>query len=202
MIRQIRLRTPISLWLLAAAICSVQPDRSANVVPQERDAVRGLSSDRRPSNEVFEETVRPFLTRYCLRCHKGSRAKADVVLSGISSDLAAGHDMELWKTVLRQLVVDAMPPAKKRQPEQHEKEAVIHWINGELKKSGNDSDIYSKLASPSFGNYVNHEKLFSGEVDTEPFSPARLWRTRPNVFDNVKSSYGGDARHLRQPFLL
>jgi hypothetical protein len=53
------------------------------------------------------------------------------------------------------------------------------WINAELKKSGNVSDLYSKLESPSFGNYVNHEKLFSGEITAEPFSPARLWRTSP-----------------------
>jgi len=64
------------------------------------------------------------------------------------------------------------------------------WINAELKKSGNESDLDSKLESPSFGNYVNHEKLFSGEITLEPFSPARLWRTSPEVFQNGKSCYG------------
>ena len=124
------------------------------------------------------------------------------MLSGISPDLAGGRDMDQWKGVLKQLVLDAMPPAKKRQPEPSEKAAVIRWINNELDKSGNASDIYSKLESPTFGNYVSHAKLFSGEINAEPFSPARLWRTSPNVFDSIKSSYGGDTRHLRQPFAL
>ncbi len=76
------------------------------------------------------------------------------------------------------------------------------WINAELRKTGNVSDLYTKLESPSFGNYVNHEKLFSGRITAEPFSPARLWRTSPEVFTNVKSSYGLGARDFRQPFPL
>jgi hypothetical protein len=45
-------------------------------------------------------------------------------------------------------------------------------------------------------------KLFSGEITAEPFSPARLWRTSPEVFENVKSNYGKGARDFRQPFPL
>ena len=67
---------------------------------------------------------------------------------------------------------------------------------------GNDSDLYTKLESPAFANYVNHEKLFSGEITTEPFSPARLWRTSPRVFNNVKSSHGKASERFRQPFVL
>jgi hypothetical protein len=49
----------------------------------------------------------------------------------------------------------------------------MHWINSELKKSCNETGYSTpKLESPGFGNYVNHEKLFSGEISTEPFSPA------------------------------
>lgn len=167
-----------------------------------QDSAALASDDSGLADGVFDETVQPFLKRYCTGCHSETKRKGDVVLSGIRFDLAAGDDMDVWKTVLKQLVLDEMPPAKRRQPKQREKDVVIRWINTELEKSGNASDIYSKLESPSYGNYVNHEKLFSGEVEAESFSPARLWRTSPNVFDNIKSSLGGDARHLRQPFLL
>jgi hypothetical protein len=41
---------------------------------------------------------------------------------------------------------------------------------------------------------VNHEKLFSGEIQTPPFSPSRLWRFSPEIFvhkgfGNAKSPY-------------
>ncbi len=200
-----------SLLFLATAFCSVQAalteiaDSSPNAATSNRIAANlrlyGANGED-PTNDTFEEIVKPFLRKYCTRCHSKTKHKGDFVLSGISADLAGGRDMDQWKGVLKQLVLDAMPPAKKRQPEQAEKAAVIRWINTELDKSGNASDIYSKLESPTFGNYVSHAKLFSGEIKAEPFSPARLWRTSPNVFDSIKTSYGGDTRHLRQPFAL
>jgi hypothetical protein len=152
--------------------------------------------------KAFDATVSPFLTKYCADCHGMNSSESGVVLSSISFDLASGQDMELWNSVLRQLHLEEMPPTESEQPERHERDAVILWINAELRKSGNTSDLYSKLESPSFGNYVNHEKLFSGEITVEPFSPARLWRTSPEVFENVKSSYGKAAKDFRQPFPL
>lgn len=179
--------------LTAALLCSsnllfAQADRTSTPIVSDKTA--------------FDETVSPFLTKYCADCHGESSNESGVVLSDISFDLASGRDMELWKTVLRQLHLEEMPPTESEQPEQHERDAVMLWINAELKKSGNVSDLYTKLESPGFGNYVNHEKLFSGEITTEPFSPARLWRTSPEVFENVKSSYGPGARDFRQPFPL
>jgi hypothetical protein len=72
----------------------------------------------------FDETVAPFLKRYCAECHGESDNESDVVLSSIRFDLASGHDMELWKTVLRQLHVEEMPPTTSEQPEPSEKDAV------------------------------------------------------------------------------
>jgi hypothetical protein len=179
--------------LTAALLCS-----SSLLFAQADKSTAPILADKK----AFDETVSPFLNKYCADCHGESGNESDVVLSSISFDLVSGHDMELWKTVLRQLHVEEMPPTESEQPEQSERDAVMLWINAELKKSGNVSDLYSKLESPSFGNYVNHEKLFSGEITTEPFSPARLWRTSPEVFKNVKSNFGQIAREFRQPFPL
>jgi hypothetical protein len=182
-----------AMALTAALLCS-----SNLLFAQSDKTITPIFADKK----AFDDTVSPFLSTYCADCHGESSNESDVVLSSISFDLASGHDMELWKTVLRQLHVEEMPPTESKQPEQHEKDAVMFWINSELKKSGNVSDLYAKLESPSFGNYVNHEKLFSGEITNEPFSPARLWRTSPQVFENVKSNYGQGATDFRQPFPL
>jgi hypothetical protein len=96
-----------------------------------------------------------------------------------------------------------MPPAKaKNQPTASEIDKVVGWINAELNQSGNVANLYHQLESPNYGNLVNHEKLFSGDIKTKPFSPARLWRVSEKVFDNVKSNYGVDDTKFRQPFLL
>lgn len=178
----------ITIWLCASNSVAAQVDQP--------------SSLNLPAKDGFQQTVSPFLTKYCADCHSESANESGVVLSSISSDLASGRDMDLWNSVLRELHLEKMPPTESDQPEPHERDAVMLWINAELKKSGNESDLYTKLESPSFGNYVNHEKLFSGEITVEPFSPARLWRTSPDVFENVKFSYGPGAREFRQPFPL
>ncbi|MGB4741605.1 MAG: c-type cytochrome domain-containing protein, partial [Fuerstiella sp.] len=182
-----------AMALIAALFCS-----SKLLFAQAEKTTTPIVSDKK----AFDDSVSPFLTKYCADCHGESSNESGVVLSGISFDLASGHDIELWNTVLRQLHLEEMPPTDSEQPEPHERDAVMLWINAELKKSGNVSDLYSKLESPSFANYVNHEKLFSGEITAEPFSPARLWRTSPEVFENVKSNYGEGARDFRQPFPL
>jgi hypothetical protein len=183
----------------SAMVLTVNLLCSSNLLFAQADqATTPIFADKK----AFDETVSPFLRKYCAECHGEISNESDVVLSSISFDLATGHDIELWNTVLRQLHVEEMPPTGSDQPEQHERDAVMLWINAELKKSGNVSDLSSKLESPSFGNYVNREKLFSGEITAEPFSPARLWRTSPDVFENVKSSYGQVAQDFRQPFPL
>lgn len=182
-----------ALALTAVWLCS------SNLLLAQVDTI---SHPKLADKNAFDDTVSPFLSKYCADCHGDNGNESDVVLSSISFDLASGHDMELWNTVLRQLHLEEMPPTESKQPEQHERDAVMLWINAELKKSGNVSDLYPKLESPSFGNYVNHEKLFSGEITAEPFSPARLWRTSPEVFENVKSNYGKGAKDFRQPFPL
>ena len=153
--------------------------------------------------ETYKSVVMPFLSTYCTSCHGAKKSKGDVTLNEISADLAKGKDIDLWNSVLNQLVLSEMPPAKeKKQPPASEINKVVDWINAELNKSGNVASLYHKLESPNYGNLVNHQKLFSGEIKTKPFSPARLWRMSEKVFDNVKSNYGVDVTHIRQPFLL
>lgn len=187
--------------LFVVTVLTISSLFSPNLFSDETDKKSRLLSKLADKNR-FDETILPFLNEFCAGCHSETKQEADVVFSGISFDLASGEDMELWKNVLKQLHLEEMPPAESKQPEQYQKDAVMLWINSELKKSGNASDLYTKLESPGFGNYVNHEKLFSGEIRAEPFSLARLWRTSPRVFDNVKSSYGKGSKHFRQPFLL
>ena len=114
-----------AMALIAALFCS-----SKLLFAQADKTTTPIVSDKK----AFEETVSPFLTKYCADCHGESSNESGVVLSGISFDLASGHDIELWNTVLRQLHVEEMPPTGSDQPEQHERDAVMLWINAELKK--------------------------------------------------------------------
>jgi Protein of unknown function (DUF1588)/Protein of unknown function (DUF1592)/Protein of unknown function (DUF1585)/Planctomycete cytochrome C len=173
---------------------------TASVLPsaEEKQETININADVKTHKSV----VMPFLATYCTSCHGATKSKGDVRLDKISADLATGKDIDLWNLVLKQLVLSEMPPAKEKQPKTTDVNKVVDWINAELNKSGNAASLYQKLESPNYGNFVNHEKLFSGEIKTKPFSPARLWRMSQNVFDNVKTNFGVDVKNIRQPFLV
>ena len=180
------------------AVFSLLLSASISLRAADEKKAASLTAD----TKTYESAVKPFLTTYCISCHGSTKTKGGIALHQISADLANGKDMDLWDTVLKQLVLSEMPPAKEKQPQSSEINKVVGWINAELNKSGNSTSIYQKLESPQFGNLVNHEKLFSGEITTKPFSPARLWRISPNVFDKIKKDFGVKTTNLRQPFMV
>lgn len=186
-------------WSLIAVLAVLHLIASGLQSAGDKPETQNTEADRK----TFESVIKPFLETHCISCHGDTKSKGDVTLNDISADLAAGKDIDLWNAVLKQLELSEMPPAKeKHQPTAGEIDKVAGWINAELEKSGNVARLYHQLESPNFGNLVNHEKLFSGEITTKPFSPARLWRVSEKVFDNVKSNYGVDETKIRQPFVL
>ena len=84
--------------LHAAITCAVWLCSSNLLFAQADETTPPPFADKK----TFDETVAPFLNKYCAECHGQSGNESDVVLSSIRFDLASGHDMELWKTVLRQ----------------------------------------------------------------------------------------------------
>ena len=88
-----------AIALIAALLCS-----SNLLFAQDDKTTTPIVSDKK----AFDDTVSPFLSKYCADCHGESSNESGVVLSSISSDLAAGRDMELWKTVLRQLHLEVV----------------------------------------------------------------------------------------------
>lgn len=159
-------------------------------------------ADPLTDQDGFDQLVRPFIQSHCLKCHNDSEHEGGVNLNPLRRDPTSDFDPQLLQAVLQQLVLNEMPPSTEQQPTADLRNGVMTWIDAELKRSGNFAAVYQKLESPEFGNFINHKKLFDGSIQAKPFSPARLWRTSPNVFDNIKSDYGGDARHLRQPFIV
>ena len=85
-------------FLRAAMACAVLLCSSNLLLAQADKTTTPVFADKK----TFDETVAPFLERYCAECHGESGNESDVVLSSIRFDLASGHDMELWKTVLRE----------------------------------------------------------------------------------------------------
>jgi len=152
-----------------------------------------------------ERMGRQFIEAHCIRCHGEEKQKGKVALHEVSFDFSKADSSDLWLKVLAQLTTGDMPPPDEdKRPSDPERNAMIEWIDQKLLLAGSGEAYRKKLLAPEYGNWVNHEKLFSGKVKTPPFSPARLWRFNSEVFShkgfgNAKSpfSYVTPERGIR-----
>ena len=139
------------------------------------------AQDASDSLEVPKE-VQSLINNRCIDCHGEDGGEGDVRLDNLSS-LEKDAQLELMNKVQEQLYFGTMPPEKKEQPTDAERQRLIGWLSSALKKH-HAATFESKLLLPHYGNYVDHDKLFSGEIKDKPFSPARRWIVSPYIFHN------------------
>jgi hypothetical protein len=62
----------------------------------------------------FAQTVRPFLTSYCVGCHGGHTPAAQFDLRSYATTAAVIRDLAHWNLVLEKLTAQEMPPKHAR----------------------------------------------------------------------------------------
>ncbi len=158
-----------------------------------------LASAASPDSAGFAKNMKALLQDLCVDCHGGGKPKGETSLEGINGDLVAGQDVSRWIKVLDQLTLGEMPPAQETQPSSAERRAMIAWIRRELGKGGRFPE--NKLERPGNGNYVKHEQLFGKEDFGPSFSPPRVWRIRPQVYEEGIRAVAKNGKYVR-PFTM
>ena len=131
----------------------------------------------------FDQVLKPFLKQNCIRCHGEKKQKGKLALHEVSFDFTKTETSDLWLEILEQLTAGDMPPPDEdKQPSVSARNAAIEWIDRQLLTAGSGDAYRKKLLAPEYGNWVSHEKLFSGEIKTPPFSPSRIWRFSTEIF--------------------
>jgi hypothetical protein len=143
-----------------------------------------------------------FLSRYCVDCHDGDVQKGDRRLDDLP--LKVGTDIaiaERWQEVLHQLQLGEMPPAKKKQPTDEERRALLAWIEGQL--------IQAQTSAQDRGGQVVHRRLsraeylhtmqdffgFDGDFDPTTSFPGD---EELEGFRNIGSALRTSRHHLEQ----
>ncbi len=143
----------------------------------------------------YKGVVVPFLDKHCTGCHDDDDPKADLDLYAIDTDFDKIETVRLWQKIYEQVQYDEMPPEKKKRPDAAALQKAIQWISSELNESGHGTGLEEKLLLPEYANYMSHELLFNGSIKTKAYTPARLWRTRPFIYEaNFAERYGKKPR--------
>lgn len=136
------------------------------------------------------------LKNHCYDCHDGDTQEGDVNLYQFS-ELAPDGRLELLNRMEEQVYLSQMPPEEMKQPSAAEREQLLAWISQSFGALGAKSEFREKLHEPQFGNYVDHDKLFSGEIKEKPYSPSRRWLISPYIFESkVVAILGGKQKDV------
>jgi mono/diheme cytochrome c family protein len=128
------------------------------------------------------QNVQAVLAQRCIDCHGADTAEGDVRLDALA-ELGLDERLELLNKAQEQLFLGQMPPEDEEQPTAAERARLADWVSQELHKH-KASKLESKLRKPEYGNYVDHEKLFSGEFKDLPgFTSDRRWLISEYIFN-------------------
>ncbi|MEZ6057284.1 MAG: DUF1592 domain-containing protein, partial [Planctomycetaceae bacterium] len=143
-----------------------------------------LSSSSAWGDEPFTvpSGIASVLAQSCIDCHGADTAEGDVRLDAIEK-LGIDARLGLLNKVQEQLFMKQMPPKDAPQPTEAERSQLLEWGALELRKY-NASQLEMKLQNYEFGNYVDHDQLFSGDFRHLPgFTYDRRWLISESIFN-------------------
>ncbi|PHS12462.1 MAG: hypothetical protein COA78_08295 [Blastopirellula sp.] len=124
--------------------------------------------------------VQSVIEARCIDCHSEDSAEGEVRFDELASMNHVAR-LELLNKAQEQIFFELMPPPDADPLADKEKAELADWIGAELDRH-NASRLEEKMRYPDFGNYVDHEKLFSGEIKDKAYTPARRWLVSPQIF--------------------
>ena len=126
--------------------------------------------------------VSAVLKKSCTDCHGADVVEGDVRLDEWAS-LSQDARLDLLNKVQEQLYFGQMPPKDAEQPSARERSQLADWAARELQRF-KASKLETKLQKPEYGNYVDHDRLFSGEFrDLPGFTYDRRWLISEYIFN-------------------
>src|SRR5215468_1189893 len=107
----------------------------------------------------FIQTVRPFVTSYCVVCHSGPTPAAGFDLQRYTTMESVVDDFAHWTLALRKLSAKEMPPQSMKQPPENLRRQVIEWItaarkNEARKRAGDPGPVPARRLSNAEYNYT------------------------------------------------
>ncbi len=96
-------------------------------------------------DQQFEQTIRPFVGKYCVACHSGKMAPAQFDLKSYTNMDMVTDDFARWSLLADRLKAKEMPPKPMPPPPAAEAQQVIDWVVAvraeEIKKAAGDPGV-------------------------------------------------------------
>jgi len=143
-----------------------------------------------PLERQFTQTVKPFITKYCVACHSGQTPAGSLDLNSYSSLEGVIRDYPRWALVHDKLAAGQMPPKPVPQPPADASKQVVDWIQAvrteeTRKHAGDPGPVLARRLSNSEYNYTVRD--LTG-VDLQPTKEFPVDPANQAGFDNSGES--------------
>lgn len=130
----------------------------------------------------FDTEIQPFLSTHCYECHNFDRARGDLNLERFGSTAVAAGELETWERVARRVRDGEMPPRRRPQPEDSERETLLGWIAVLEATQPDCNQLASEDSTTWYPGFVTGRRLNRAEYENTlrdlfgvPFAVARLF---------------------------
>jgi hypothetical protein len=120
--------------------------------------------------------------KYCTQCHGADKQKGKIRFDTLL-EMPADDRNELLNLAHEAIHFEEMPPDDEPQPTDAERRVLLDYLSGQAGEEANAA-LQDKLRYPEYGNLVDHERLFNGEIKAAAYTPARRWLINPEIFTN------------------
>lgn len=86
------------------------------------------------ADPLYQEKVRPFLEKFCQRCHHADKPTSGVRVDNLDPAFEE-RQLKLWLGILHQTAHGSMPPEGAKQPSDTEKAQVVSWMEKGIAKA-------------------------------------------------------------------
>lgn len=112
--------------------------------------------------DPFEKTIRPYLSKHCLRCHNDDDARGDLNLNRYTSAKDVSAHFRRWNNITEFIRKGEMPPEEEPQPGIDASNAVVSAVNQilaeEARKNAGDPGVVlpRRLTNTEYDLAVHH----------------------------------------------
>ncbi len=122
--------------------------------------VPAFAADSSNLQVQFDNTVKPFVGKYCVACHSGAQPTAQFDLKSYTSMDQVKEDFPRWSLLADRLTAHEMPPKQMKQPSDDERQAIIDFVHNvrgeEIKRLGGDPGtvLARRLSNAEYDNTI------------------------------------------------
>ncbi len=113
-----------------------KPSTTPRFVPVHPPAAKKPVAKKTAANHpTFERDVLPVIKQYCIDCHSGEDATADLALDKYKNVVSVLKDHRIWESIAQNVAESHMPPRKMPQPSRQQRDRLVQWIESTLSQA-------------------------------------------------------------------